>query len=62
MFPNMTTHEHLAADKIRTYRREADDYRAARTSTSLTSRARPRQGWLQLLRARARSVVPLTSP
>ena len=31
-FTNLTTHEHLAADKVRTYRREADDYGATHIS------------------------------
>ena len=63
MLTNMTTHEHQAAQKIRTYRQEADDYRATHTSISpAPPRAHPRGTWLQLLRTRARSIVPLTNP
>ena len=63
MLTNMTTHEYQAADKICTYRQEAADYCAVRTSINpAPPRAHPRGTWLQLLRTRARSIVPLANP
>ena len=48
MLTNMATHEYQAADKIRSYRQEAADYCAVRTSINPAPPvAHPRGTWLQ---------------
>ena len=63
MFTNPTTHEQPVANKIRTYRQEADDCRVVHILMNpLSPKMHPREREPQLLRARARSIVSLVSP